>query len=441
MEYQDKLISIKEALDLVKSDMVIVTGLGASEALDFMNNLHTIADRVKNVYVNNCLPMSKCEFLNYPGSFFADGWFYTPLYRKLQRNNGNVSFIPNHLHFAGTRRLEHISPDIFVCAASMPDKHGYISLSLGNTYEKQALKAAKIVILEINPNYPRTFGDVEVNIKDVDYLVKVDYPVPTLPDVPFTEKDEKIGKFIADYVHDGDCIQLGIGGIPNAVAEALKGKKHLGIHTEMLTSGMAELIEMGVVDNSCKQINNGKTVTTFILGNQKLYDLVNDNPSIMVMDGSYTNNPFIIAQNDNQVSINTTVEVDLTGQCCSESIGSEQISGSGGQADTAIGARLSKGGRSIIALYSTAMVKNPETGEKEEVSKIVPQLKPGAIVTLQRQDVDYVVTEYGIVNLTGTTVAERVEKLISIAHPKYREDLYKQAVALGICGDYRKYNK
>ncbi len=435
--YQDKIITVDQALDMVKSNMHIFTGLGGSEAQEFMNKLHTIKDRVKNVHVTNCLPLSSCEYINYPESFCADSWFYTPLYRKVHKQ-GNVSFIPNHLHFAGDRRLEHVKPDIYIGVATPPDKHGYISLSLGNTYEKKSIRNAKIAILEINPNYPRTFGDVEIHVSEIDYLIPVNYPVPELPDVPFTDKDKKIGDFIAEMINDGDCIQLGIGGIPNAVASALKGKKHLGIHTEMMTSGMAELMELGVIDNSKKNLNNGRLVTTFILGNKKLYDLVDDNPAIMVMDGAYVNNPQIICQNDHQISINTTVEVDLTGQCCSESIGSLQISGSGGQADTAIGARNSKGGKSIIALYSTAMVKNPATGEKEEVSKIVAQLKQGAIVTLQRQDVDYVVTEYGAVNLTGTTVQERVEKLISIAHPKFREQLYQEALACGVIGDYRK---
>ena len=440
VDYKNKIITVEQALNMVQSNMNIFTGLGGSEAILFMSQLHTIHDRVRNVHVTNCLPMSSCEYINYPESFSADGWFYTPLYRKAQ-HQGNVSFIPNHLHFAGSRRLEHVTPDIYIGVATPPDEHGYISLSLGNTYEKQSIRKAKIAILEINPNYPRTFGDVEIHVSEIDYLIPVNYPVPVLPDVPFTDKDKQIGDFIANLVHDGDCIQLGIGGIPNAVASALKTKKHLGIHTEMFTSGMAELIELGVIDNSRKQINNGKSVTTFILGNKKLYDLVNNNPSIAVMDGGYVNDPQVIRQNDNQVSINTTVEVDLTGQCCSESIGSQQISGSGGQADTAIGARNSKGGRSIIALYSTAMVKDPATGAKEEVSKIVAQLKRGAVVTLQRQDVDYVVTEYGAVNLTGCTVEERVEKLISIAHPKFREQLYKDAVECGICGDFRKLRK
>ncbi|MRR30605.1 4-hydroxybutyrate--acetyl-CoA CoA transferase, partial [bacterium] len=228
------------------------------------------------------------------------------------------------------------------------------------------------------------------------------------------------------------CIQLGIGGIPNAVANYLHDKKDLGVHTEMLTTGLMRLAKMGVITGEKKTLHRGKMVATFALGTQELYDYLDHNPAILILDGGYVNDPAVIGLNDHQISINTTLEIDLTGQCCSESIGSLQFSGTGGQADTAIGAQNSKEGKSFIALYSTAMVKNPLTGEREEVSKIVPQLKPGAAVTLSRNDVDFVVTEYGVAALRGTNIRERVHRLIAIAHPDYREDLLKQAKDLGI---------
>ena len=401
-----------------------------------MTNLHTIADRVKDVMVSNCLPMGAYEFIANPAykdSFTTEGWFYTPLLRKAQAN-GNVSFIPNHLHLAATKRLCYRTPDIYVGIASMPDKHGYVSLSTSNTYEMKMIKAAKTVILEINPNAPRTFGDVQIHLDDVDYVVEVDYPMPELADAEPNEKDLAIGKIIADMINDGDCIQLGIGGIPNAVAASLMDKKDLGIHTEMLTSGMVKLAKAGVITGKCKQTHVGKMVAAFAMGPKELYDYIDDNPSVAILDGGYVNDPYVIMQNDNQVSINTTIEVDLTGQCCSESIGSKQFSGTGGQSDTAVGAQKSRNGRSIIALYSTAMVKNPATGEREETSKIVCQLKPGAAVSLSRNDVDYLVTEYGCVALRGTSIKERVERIISVAHPKFREGLREEAVRLGIIG-------
>lgn len=435
MDVQSKYISVEQALSLVKSDDVIVTGLGSAEAGLFMGALHTIADRVRNVTVTNCLPMHPSQIYGaeYVDSFQVDGWFYAPQMRKAHAN-GNMAYIPNHLHLAATKRMEFVKPNIYVGAASMPDKHGYISLSLSNTYEKLAIEKADLVILEVNPHMPYTFGDVHIPVSEVDYLIAADYMPPVIPDQPFSEKDAAIGKLIADMVPDGSCIQLGIGGIPNAVAAALEEKNDLGVHTEMLTSGMVRLAKMGVINGKKKQINRGVMVSTFAMGTPELYEFLDYNPGVAIMDGRWVNDPYVIAQNDNQVSINTTLEVDLTGQCASESLGSRQFSGTGGQADTAIGAQMSKNGKSIIALYSTAMVKDPVTGEKKEVSKIVPQLMTGAAVTLSRNDVDRVVTEYGVAELRGTSIRDRVARLIEIAHPKFREQLWEDAVRVGILG-------
>ena len=380
-------VTINEALALVNSGDYIVTGLGAAEGKEFMTNLHTIAERVKDVTVSNCLPMGAYEFMVNPA---------------------------------------------YVGICSMPDKHGYVSLSLSNTYEMPMIKAAKTVILECNPNAPRTFGDVQLHVSDIDYLVECDYPMPELADAEPNEKDMVIGKLIADMIHDGDCIQLGIGGIPNAVAASLMDKKDLGVHTEMLTSGMVKLAKAGVITGKCKQNNPGKMVAVFAMGTKELYDFIDDNPAVAIMDGAYVNDPYVIAQNDNQISINSTIEIDLFGQCCSESIGHVQFSGTGGQADTAIGAQMSKNGRSVIALYSTAMVKNKATGERVETSKIVPLLKAGAAVSLSRNDVDWLVTEYGAVCLRGTSMAERAKLIISVAHPNFREELTQEAIKLGI---------
>ena len=429
-----KYITVDEALNLIKSGDVIVTGLGAAEAKEISRNLHKIADRVKDVSVTTCLPQEPAEyFMNpaYKDSFRMDGWFYTGPMRKAQ-SNGNISLIPNHLHLTAYKRQFHKKTNIYMGTATPPDKHGYLSLSLSNIYEKRILKNADLVILEVNKNYPRTFGDLEIHISDVDYLIETDYQPLMLPDTEPNEKDLKIGKFIADRINDGDCIQLGIGGIPNAVAASLMDKKDLGVHTEMFTTGIMKLIKAGVITGKKKNFNYGKHVAGFALGTKELYEFLDDNPSVMMMDGFWTNDPYVISQNDNMVSINTTLEVDLTGQCASESIGHMQFSATGGQSDTAVGAQMAKNGRSFIALYSTAMVKNKETGEREEISKIVPFLKQGAAVSLSRNDVDMVVTEYGVAELRGTTIAERVERLINIAHPKFREELWAKAKECGI---------
>jgi acyl-CoA hydrolase len=366
----------------------------------------------------------------YKDTFTINSWFFSGDLRKAFQNK-NITFIPNQLHFAGVRRLEHIKPNIYVGNCTPPDKHGFVSLSLSNVYEKTILEQADIVILETNPNFPRTFGDLEVHESEVDYFIQTDYKVPELPDTEPNEKDIKIGEIIASYINDGDSIQLGIGGIPNAVANALTHKKDLGVHTEMLTTGFMKLFQAGAVTNKKKTLHKGKMVAAFALGTKELYDFLDNNPAIALLDGNYVNDPYVIGLNDNQVSINTTIEVDLTGQCCSESIGTTQFSGTGGQTDTATGALRSKNGKSFIALYSTAMVRNVETGLKEEKSKIVATLKKGAAVSLSRNDVDYIVTEYGAVSLRGKSIQERVKLLISIAHPKFRDELTKEAQEIG----------
>lgn len=428
-----KIITIEQAIDLVKSNDEIVVGMAANEPQMFMSNLHKAGTRVSNVTVTNCLPIANGEFFldeKWSQKFKLDGWFYTNVLRKAHEH-GNISFIPNHLHLAGKKRLYYKKPDIFVTSATRPDKHGFMSLSLSNVYEKMMMKEAKIVIIEANAHFPRTFGDVEFHLSDVDYIVETEYPAPTIPNAEPTEKDTIIGNYIANEIHDGDTLQLGIGGMPNAVAKALYGKKDLGIHTEMFTSEMVGLIKAGVVTGNKKTLYPGKHVCAFAFGTQEMYDFIDDNPSILMMNGGYVNDPAVIGLNDNMVSINATLEIDLTGQCASESIGTRQFSGTGGQSDTAVGAQNAKNGRSFIALYSTAMVKNLVTGEKEEVSKIVSTLKPGAAVSLSRNDVDYVVTEYGLVNLRGTNIRERAKLLISIAHPKFRDQLRKEAIEAG----------
>ncbi len=434
MNYQNKVITVEEALKLVKTGDQIFSGMMAAEGRLFLSKLHELPADIKDIRVTNCLPMLDAPFFTekeHASRFSVDSWFLSGALRKAMVN-GNIRYIPNHLHLAATDRLSHVEPDIYVGAATLPDKNGFMSLSLSNVYEKRMLKKAKTVILEINPNFPRTHGDLEVHVNDVDYLIEVDYDVPVLPDGELTEKDIIIGNLIADRINDGDCLQLGIGGIPNAVANALVNKKDLGVHTEMFTSGFMKLYKAGAISGKYKKTHPGKMVACFALGTKEMYDFIDDNPMVQILDGHYVNDPHVIGLNDNQVSINSTIEIDLTGQCCSEAIGTRQFSGTGGQVDTATGAQISKGGRSFIALYSTALVRNPQTGEREEVSKIVTTLKPGAPVTLSRNDVDYVVTEYGVVHLTGTTVPERVELLISIAHPKFRDELMAEAIKYGL---------
>ncbi|MPM22875.1 Butanoate coenzyme A-transferase [bioreactor metagenome] len=423
--YPEKCITAEKALELVKSNDIITVGMASAEPYEFLMQLHTIADRVRDVTITSSLATVQApyltDFLRYQNSFRIDSWFYSGQLRALQ-HTGRISFIPNHLHLAGFKRNAAVRTNIFICSASMPTEEG-VALSCSNVYEMEMLKEADIVILEVSPNIPHTLGDHVVPFGDVDYIIESDYFLPPIPDTVPNEKDREIGRHIAELVNDGDCIQIGIGGIPNAVCEFLSEKKDLGVHTEMMTTGLMRLMQKGVVTNRKKQLLPGQSVCCFGMGTQELYAFMHDNPEVCIRAGSWVNDPRIIGLNDNQVSINTSIEVDLMGQCCSESIGHIQFSGTGGQADTAIGAQNSKNGRSFIALYSTAMVKNPNTGEREEISKIVPLLKAGATVSLSRNDVDYVVTEYGAVRLRGVDIAERARRLISIAHPKFRAEL------------------
>jgi len=424
--YKRKLVSVEEVLSKIGSGDEIVSAMAASEPQGILSKLHTIKDRVNDVTVVVCLPMKDYDFFMDPsmkGHFLTESWFYTAGLREAHKH-GTVSFIPNHLHLASTKRLHYRKPRFFLGTATPMDKHGYLSLSLGITYEKDILENADYVVLEINENLPRTYGDTQIHISEVDFVVENHAPVPEIPIVEPNEKDKIIGNYIAELVEDGSTIQLGIGGIPNAVAKALLNKKDLGIHTEMFTEGMVDLFEAGVITNKKKTLWKGKSIATFALGTKKLYDFIDDNMGVEFQRGAVVNDPYVIGQNYKMVSINTALQVDLTGQVCSESLGIRQFSGTGGQADTAVGAQISKGGKSIIALYSS--VKN------DTISTIVPVLTEGAAVTLSRNDVDYIVTEYGIAEMRGRSIRDRVRNLINIAHPKFRDELKEKAKELMI---------
>jgi len=427
--YNSKIISLEKALGLVKSNDVITVGMAAAEPISFLGRLHTIADRVEDVTITGCLPTVMGEYLNekyLEKAFKIENWFFSPLLRRLQ-HTGRVSFIPNHLHFSGKKRNDAVRTNIFIGSAALPDDNGNIHFSCSNVYEREVAERADVVILEVSPNIPRVMGSGFLPFDKVDHIIECDYYLPTLPDLPPNEKDKTIGGYIAELIEDGDTIQVGIGGIPNAVCEAIGHKKDLGVHTEMMTTGIMRLMKGGAVNNSKKTLHPGKSVFAFMYGSQEMYEFAHDNDDLLMMEGSYVNSPFVMAKNDNMVSINTTIEVDLTGQCASESVGVQQISGTGGQTDTATGAQEAAGGRSIIALYSTQTIKDKKTGETREVSKIVPTLNVGAAVSLSRNDVDWVVTEYGAVRLRGLSIRHRCEKLISIAHPDYRGELRRAA--------------
>ncbi len=420
-KYNAKKITIDEALGMIRSGDEIVAGFCGVEPMAILSKLHTIKDRVRDVNVWYSLGMGNYEFFRNPelkSVFTTSSWFYSFGTREAHKL-GTVSYQPAHLHNGFIRKNEVKPPRVYIGTVTPMDRHGYVKTSLSALYEKTFIEAAELVIMEVNPRLPDVGGDTELPIDDVDYFVEVDRPIPILPTAEISETDRIIGQYVASLVNDGDTVQLGIGGIPNAVAQAFMTKRELGVHTEMITSSMADLAEAGVITGRRKTLHKGKMIGTFALGTQKLYDFLDGNPSVQLLRGEYVNNPFVIARNDNMVSINTALQVDLTGQICSESIGSRVYSGTGGQNDTAEGAIHARNGRSIIALYSTA--------RNGTVSTIQPWLAPGAAVTLSRNNIDYVVTEYGVAPLKARTIRQRVANLIAVAHPDFRKELQDAA--------------
>ncbi|OFW57930.1 MAG: acetyl-CoA hydrolase [Candidatus Solincola sediminis] len=314
---------------------------------------------------------------------------------------------------------KYIPIDVALVQTSLPDGNGYMSLGVSVDITKAAVEIAGVVITQVNPNMPRVHGDSFIHVNEVDFMVPYEEPLLEYQPATSGELAFRIGEYVSRLVQDGDTIQVGYGSIPNAIMAGLESKKHLGVHTELLSDGIANLIKKGVIDNHEKTINRGKTVASFSMGTRETYQFLDDNPSIEFRTIDYTNDPLVIAQHENMIAINSALEIDLTGQVTAESIGPLFYSGIGGQADFMRGAILAPGGKSILALLSTA--------EQDKVSRILPLIQEGAGVTLNRGDVHYVVTEYGIAYLHGKNVRERAMELIAIAHPKFRSWLIEEA--------------
>ncbi len=428
-EYKRRLIDIDTAVQKIESNMDVVVAQCASEPQGSMDRFHIVADHVENVRVFSVLTLKAYPFYmqaEMKGRFELASWFHAPGSRQaIKEGVGTVTYVPNMLHRAALDRLSVRDPDIFFGTCTPPDSKGFVSLSLGVTYEKDILEHAHTVVLEVNENLPRTFGDTHVNIRDVDFFVEHTQEVPTLPVVEPGDLDRRIGEFVSELVDDGATIQLGIGNIPNAAAMALTDKKDLGVHTEMMVDSMMDLAEAGVITNRRKSLFKDKFVCTFAMGSRKLYDWLDDNLAVEFQRGKWVNDPAVVRQNSRMVSLNTCLMVDLTGQVASESIGPRQYSGTGGQTDTAVGAKEAYDGlgKSIIACHSTA-----KGGTQ---SAIVPMLPEGSAVTLHRSNADHIITEHGIAHLRGRTVRERARNLIAVAHPDFRADLTEQAKKLG----------
>ena len=423
-KYLERLGTPEGALALIRSGDTIAVSTYGNEPVSFMANLHKIGERVENVHLWTMLvmgdyPVMKDDSLK--GRIDIITFFYNADCRR-GHPSGRYEMVPMNLHSLGEGSLEARRPNVYVAAVSPMDEDGKVFLSFDLQGSLDWLENADTVIFEINDRIPRICGETAVPIEAADYIYEVSSPLPITPKAPSSPVEKKIAEYVTSLVNDGDCIQLGVGGIPNAVGHGLLGKKDLGIHSEMITSSMGLLMREGVVTNEKKNFNKNRAVGAFAWGDEALYEYIADNPMVELRRASYVNDPFIIAQNDNMVSINTALQLDLTGQICSESLGSRQFSGTGGASDFAYGAFCSKGGRGIIALTSTA--------KNGTISKIQPVLPSGSVVSISRNIVDYVVTEYGIAKLKNRSIRQRVEALTGIAHPDFRADLKRQAEKL-----------
>ncbi len=417
--YKECICSAEEAVQKVKSGDRIVFSHACGEPRVLPATLMKRVDELTGVQIVHMVPMGEALYCRpeYAGSFRHVALFSgAPTREAIWENRADyVPYVFSEIPFL----FDSVLPvDVAMVTVSPPDKNGFCSLGVSVDYTKKAVESAKIVIAEINKAMPRTHGDSFVHVSEIDCFVEVDIPIAELKATELTEVEINIGKYVTELIEDGSCLQLGIGGIPDAVLKNLGSLKDLGVHSEMISDGVKHLVEKGIVNGRKKNFHKDKIVITFLMGSREFYDWVDDNPIIEMRTVDYTNNPYIIAQNKNMVAINSALEVDLLGQVCADTIGPKQFSGVGGQLDFVRGARMSEGGKAVIALPSTA---------KGGISRIVPTLKEGAAVTTSRNDVDYVVTDYGIASLKGKTVRDRMKALINIAHPNVREELQKKA--------------
>ena len=426
--YESKLTTAEEVAKRVQSGWTLGMDAGPTHA----NGMVTaIAEKIAQTDVKDVKIQFMLDTYAYPflesgdlvGKLTGYSWFSSSGARKAV-NNGWADVMPDYYRDIPGHILRNYEYDAFCVSVSPMDSHGYFSMATTTSYSPAMMAKSKRIFVEVNKYQPRALCGTQIHVSQVDAIIENHHPLPELAPVVLDEKSITIGNLIAEQIPDGACIQLGIGAIPDATGAALMTKHDLGIHTEMFTSSMVDLIECGAVNNSKKQIHPGKTVTTFAYGSQKIYDFVDDNPSIEILPVDYVNDPNVICQNDNMISINAALEVDFFGQVCAESVGTKHMSGSGGQVDYVRGACQSKGGKSFIAFTSTT--------KADTISTIKPTITPGAIVTTSKNDVDYIVTEYGIAHLRGRSLAERTRQLIAIAHPNFRDELTFEAKKRGI---------
>jgi acetyl-CoA hydrolase len=420
--YKAKVTDARTAIERsIEPGQRVILNANCGEPQTLAEALAELAPGLEGVEVVQLLALGRADWVrpDLQGRLRLNAMFIGPAVRDAV-NAGDADYTPVFL--SEIPRLftsREVPLDVTMVQVSPPDEHGFCSFGVSVDIIKPAAESSPVVVAEVNAQMPRTLGDSFIHVSKLTHVVESDRPVLELPRDPFTDVHRRIGSHIAELIGDGDTLQLGIGGIPDAVLSQLGDKRHLGIHTEMFSDGVMELVEQGVITNERKTLHPGKVVSAFAMGSRALYDFIDNNPIIEMHPCHYTNDPFVIAQNDKMISINSAISIDLTGQINSDSIGTRFFSGIGGQVDFVRGAVRSRGGKSIIAF--------PSTARDGQVSRIVPTLLEGAGVVTSRGDVDHVATEYGVAYLHGKSIRERARALIGIAHPKFREELERFA--------------
>ena len=422
-KYERKFVTAAEAVSVIRSGDRVYIHPGCAVPLVLVDAMVARSEELHDVEVCHILSVGEAAYVRpeMAGHFRHNAFFIGKNVRQAVQE-GRADFTPIFLSEIPSLFYSKDYPiDVALIHVSPPDEHGYCSFGAGVECTKAATDVAKVVVAQINPQNPRTLGDCFIHMSEIDYCVEVNTPLMELPQLEGDETPEeleiykRIGSHVASLVEDGATLQLGIGRIPDAVVRFLEDRQHLGVHSEMISDGIIPLVNAGVITNQQKTLLPGKIVTTFILGSQELFNFVDNNPLMEFRPTQFTNDPFTIARNRKMVAINSALEVDLTGQVCADSMGYKFFSGFGGQVDFLRGAAKSEGGKPIIAL--------PSTAKDGTISRIVTRLREGGGVTTSRGDIHYVVTEFGVVNLHGRTIRQRVELLISIAHPQFREEL------------------
>jgi 4-hydroxybutyrate CoA-transferase len=427
--FQSRVTTADQAVEEIKSgNRVFLTG-NVSVPTALLGALVKRAPSLENVEICQALTIGPAEYVNpdMENHLRVNTMFISGNVRKAVQE-GRADYTPVLLsEFPLLFKNKHLPVDVAMIHVSPPDEHGFCSMGVEVGLSKSPAESAKVILAEVNEQMPRTLGDSFIHVSRLTHIVPVNYPIPEMSMSEEGDSDtiEKIAGFIAELIPDGATMQMGIGAIPDAVLKYLFNKKDLGIHTELFSDGVIDLVDAGVLTNARKSIHAGKIVAGFILGSKRLYDWVDDNPLIEMHRTEYVNDPFVIAQNDRMVAINSAIEVDVTGQVCADSIGPKLYSGVGGQLDFVYGASRSKGGVPIIALPSTNVMRDGTV-----ISKIVAMLKQGAGVVTTRNHVRFIVTEFGVADLYARTVRQRAQSLINIAHPQFREDLTRQAKEL-----------